>query len=162
MTLLAVCSLSCKKKVVEMSSTPPEVVFFKLVDNNGVDLINGTSTPILVQDIILEHLIDGKRVEASATGAVLDNPQPEVLIKDFYNPNIFKGKIVTFYINTIPAKTTLKSLSYLTIKNKGTFTIEVEFLKYGANSTNGKIWVNNVLLRTDRSGGDKPITLVVD
>ncbi|WP_316786039.1 hypothetical protein [Pedobacter frigiditerrae] len=164
--IIILCSIgiiSCKKKEVEINSTPREVINFKLVNNNGVDLINGPLNPVLTEDLILEYLIDGKRLVPSIDPRIqLDEPYVPVSISNYYNPNIFDGKTVNFEPNITADQTTLKATSYLTIKNKGTFKVEVELLKAGVNSTNGKVWVNDVLLRTDRSGGDKPITLVVN
>lgn len=160
--LTAFSLLGCKKKEVEMNSTSPEVIFLKLVNTNGIDLINGTMNPVLVEDISLEYLIDGKRVIPSPISAFLDKPELPLRITSFYNPNVFNGKIISFYPNISTDQTTLKSTSYLTIKNKGTYKVEVELIKAGFNATNGKVWVDGVLLREDRTGGDKPITLQVN
>jgi hypothetical protein len=159
LTFAIIGFLGCKKKEVEMKSTSPEIIFLKLVNTNGIDLINGTMNPVLVEDISLEYLIDGKRVIPSPISAFLDKPEPPLRITSFYNPNVFNGKIISFYPNISTDQTTLKSTSYLTIRDKGTYKVEVELIKAGFNATNGKVWVDGVLLREDRTGGDKPITL---
>ncbi|WP_316770322.1 hypothetical protein [Pedobacter frigiditerrae] len=55
--IIILCSIGiigCKKKEIEINSTPREVINFKLVNNNGVDLINGPLNPVLTEDLILE------------------------------------------------------------------------------------------------------------